>query len=121
MLIVHFSSGFSIKMKQANPQKIRLFLKTFPNGLGYLGLNSGGYGSGRDFLLVGEAPLDLVALVGGAGLAALLIHGAFESAATAHFLEDTLGVELSLEALEGAIDRFSFTYGDGTHDCVCVC
>ena len=98
----------------------RLFLKIFPNGLGYLGLNSGGYGSSGDFLLVGEAPLNLVALVGGASLAALLFHGVFESATTAHFLEDTLGVELGLKALESAVDRFSFTYGDGTQDCVCV-
>ena len=96
--------------------QIRLFQKIFPNGLGYLGLNSGGYGSSGDFLLVGEAPLNLVALVGGASLATLLSHGAFEGAATAHFFKDTFSIQLSLQALEGAIDRFSFTYGDGTHD-----
>ena len=108
-------------MKQANLLQIRLLLKIFPNGVDYLRLNSGGYGSSRDFLLVGEAPFYLVALAGGASLAALLIHGAFKSATTAHLLEDTLGVELGLKALESAVDRFSFTYGDGTHDCVCVC
>ena len=96
--------------------RLACFKKKLPERVDYLRLNSGGYGSSGDFLLVGEAPLNLVALVGGASLAALLIHGAFESATTAHFLEDTLGVELGLEALKSAIDRFSFTYGDGTHD-----
>ena len=87
-----------------------------------LGLNSsGGHGSSRNLLLVGEVPLHLVALAGGAGLAALLIHGALESAATAHLLEDTLGVELGLKALQSAIDRFTFTYRYGTHDnCIVV-
>ena len=104
------------KRRQANLIQTRLLQKKLPERVDYLRLNSGGYGSSGDFLLVGEAPLNLVALVGGASLAALLIHGAFESATTAHFLEDTLGVELGLEALKSAIDRFSFTYGDGTHD-----
>ena len=77
---------------------------------------SGSHGSGRNLLFVSEVPLNLVTLVGGTSLAALLIHGALESAATAHLLEDTLSIELGLEALESAVDRFSFTYGDGTHD-----
>ena len=82
-----------------------------------LGFNSsGGHGSSRNLLLVGEVPLHLVALAGGTSLAALLIHGALESTTTTHFLEDTLGVELGLKALQSAIDRFSFTYRYGTHD-----
>ena len=101
--------------------QIRLFQKIFPNGLGYLGLNSGGYGSSGDFLLVGEAPLNLVALVGGASLAALLVHGALESATTAHLFENTFGIQLGLQALQSAVDRFSFTYDNGTHDMFCCC
>ena len=90
-------------------------LENFPNVQG-LGLHSGSHSSCGDFFLVGETPLDLVALAGGASLATLLSHGAFEGAATAHFFKDTFSIQLSLQALEGAIDRFSFTYGDGTHD-----
>ena len=81
-----------------------------------LGFNSGGHGGSRNLLLVGEVPLHLVALAGGTSLAALLIHGALKSATTAHLLEDTLGVELGLKALQSAVDRFTFTYRYGTHD-----
>jgi len=106
--------------KKAQLVQLRFFLKIFPNRV-YLRLNSGGYGSGRNLFLVGEAPLNLVALVGGASLAALLVHGALESATTAHFFEDTLGIQLGLEALKSAVDRFSFTYDNGTHDICCCC
>ena len=108
------------KNQTGKSMRICLFEENFPERGGNLRLNSGGYGSSRDFLLVGEAPLNLVALVGGASLAALLVHGALESATTAHLFEDTLGIQLGLQALQSAVDRFSFTYDNGTHDMCCL-
>src|SRR5690606_19131536 len=63
----------------------------------------------------GVAPADLVALRSGARLALFALGGGFECAAAAHFLKDSFGVELGLEALEGAIHGFAFLDVHSTH------
>jgi hypothetical protein len=55
-----------------------------------------------------EAPSDLVALGGGAKLADFAVGRCFESAAAAHFLKDSFGIEFCFEALEGAVNGLSF-------------
>ena len=55
-----------------------------------------------------ETPANLVALGGGAKLALLALGGGFEGAATAHFFENTLGVQLGLEAFESTVDGLAF-------------
>ena len=75
-------------------------------------------GRSRYLFLVRKAPLHLVALAGRASLAALFIHRTFKGATTAHFFQNTLGIQLGLEALKRAIDGLSLTNGDRTHSSV---
>lgn len=63
------------------------------------------------------APADLVALRGRAQFALAALGRGFEGAATAHFFENSFGVELGLQAFESPVDRFASFY----NDCALVC
>ena len=63
----------------------------------------------RKLLAQNETDLGLGALGIGLGLALGALRWSLERAQTTHLVEDSLGVELGLEALESAIDRFALT------------
>lgn len=48
-------------------------------------------------------------------LAAMLLRRRFESAESADFIEDSLGIELVLQALQRSIDRLTFSDNDFWH------
>ena len=52
----------------------------------------------------------------GLGLALGALGRSLEGAKTAHLLQDTLGVEFGLEALESAIDGFALTDNNFRHN-----
>lgn len=87
-------------------------MKTDPSGKG-LALNCFGCFGCRLSRL--ETPAELVTLRSGAGLADLALSGALVSAATAHFFKNAFGVELGLEALQGAINWLAFFYDYSAH------
>lgn len=90
------------------------------SGMG-VGVGRGGSGSCcGGFLGLGclrwadVAPTHLVALGGGAEFADLAFGGSFECPAAAHFLKDSLGVQLGLQALEGPVYWFALFEGYST-------
>ena len=56
-----------------------------------------------------KSKLHSAALGVGFGLATMLLRRRLEGAQTADFLENSLGIQLVLQPLQCAIDRFTFT------------
>jgi len=62
-----------------------------------------------------KADLGLGALCAGLGLALRALSRSLEGAQTTHLVEDSLGVEFGLKALESAIDGFALTDNNFRH------
>ena len=69
--------------------------------------------------LAGVVPTDFVALGSGAKFALEFLSRSLESTTTAHFLQDTFGIELGFESLESTVDGLTFFHFDSAESFVC--